>query len=53
MKHNSEKWLLKVEGLTKIYGTANANSIEKTGPLFDSNICPETNAIVACADINF
>jgi putative phosphonate transport system ATP-binding protein len=53
MKHNSENWLLKVEGLTKIYGTANANSIEKTGPLFDSNICPETNAIVACADINF
>lgn len=53
MKHNSENWLLKVEGLTKIYGTANANSIEKTGPLYDSNICPETNAIVACADINF
>jgi len=53
MKHNSENWLLKVEGLTKIYGTANANSIEKTGPLFDSNICPETNAIVACADIHF
>jgi putative phosphonate transport system ATP-binding protein len=53
MKHNSENWLLKVEGLTKIYGTASANSIEKTGPLFDSNICPETNAIVACADINF
>jgi putative phosphonate transport system ATP-binding protein len=53
MKHNSENWLLKVERLTKIYGTPNANSIEKTGPLFDSNICPETNAIVACADINF
>lgn len=53
MKHNSENWLLKVEGLTKIYGSPNNNSIHQTGPQFDSNICPETNAIVACADINF
>ena len=53
MKHNSENWLLKVEGLTKVYGTPNSNSIDKTGPLFDSNICPETSAIVACAKINF
>lgn len=53
MKHNSENWLLKVEGLTKIYGTANANSIAKTGPELDTNICAETGSIVACADINF
>ena len=53
MRHNSENWLLKVEGLTKIYGSPNNNSIHQTGPQFDSNICPETNAIVACADINF
>lgn len=53
MKHNSENWLLKVEGLSKVYGNPNNNSVVKTGPLFDSNICPETGAIVACADINF
>jgi putative phosphonate transport system ATP-binding protein len=53
MRHNSENWLLKVEGLTKIYGSPNNNTIHQTGPQFDSNICPETNAIVACADINF
>jgi putative phosphonate transport system ATP-binding protein len=53
MRHNSENWLLKVEGLTKIYGAPNNNSIHQTGPQFDSNICPETNAIVACANIDF
>lgn len=53
MKHKSDNWLLKVEGLSKVYGNPNNNSVVKTGPLFDSNICPETGAIVACADINF
>ena len=53
MNQNSENWLLKVQGLTKIYGLPNANSIENTGPAFDSNICPETRAIIACAKINF
>ncbi len=46
-------WLLKVENLTKIYGTYNENSIHLTGPVFNSNICPETNSIVACAEVNF
>lgn len=46
-------WLLKVEGLTKIYGEYSVNSIDRTGPLFNSNQCPETGAIVACADIDF
>lgn len=46
-------WLLKVEGLTKIYGEPSINSIDKTGPLFNSNQCLETGAIVACADIDF
>jgi putative phosphonate transport system ATP-binding protein len=53
MQHLSENWLLKVEGLTKIYGFPNANSMANTGPLFDSNICSETGAIVACANIDF
>ena len=46
-------WLLKVRNLTKIYGSPNENTLKKTGPLFNSNICPETDAIVACADISF
>mgnify|MGYP003327528905 CR=1 FL=1 len=46
-------WLLKVEGLTKIYGEYSENTIDRTGPLFNSNQCPETGAIVACADIDF
>jgi putative phosphonate transport system ATP-binding protein len=53
MKHNSENWLLKVEGLTKIYGNPTQTSIDKTGPLFDSNICPDSGSIVACAQIDF
>lgn len=46
-------WLLKVENLTKIYGAYNENSIRLTGPAFNSNICPETNSIVACAEVSF
>lgn len=48
-----QQWLLKVEGLTKIYGSYNENTIRSTGPEFNSNICPETNSIVACADVSF
>lgn len=46
-------WLLNVQGLTKIYGDYSADTIAKTGPLFNSNQCPDTGAIVACADIDF
>jgi len=53
MIRNSENWLLKVENLTKIYGEPGPNTLSKTGPLFNSNICPDTGSIVACADINF
>ena len=48
----SRNWLLKVEGLTKIYGEPGKNTINHTGPLFNTNQCPGTGAIVACADIN-
>lgn len=50
MKNN---WLLKVEGLTKIYGEYTPSTVSLTGPEFGSNICPQTDSIVACADINF
>lgn len=46
-------WLLRVRGLTKIYGDAGPGSIERTGPTFGSNICPDTGAIVAIANIDF
>ncbi len=46
-------WVLKVENLTKIYGSYTDNTIANTGPQFGSNICPETGSIVACAEISF
>jgi len=46
-------WLLKVRGLTKIYGDPVSTSVQYTGPKFSTNICPETDAIVACAEIDF
>ncbi|MBC7923116.1 MAG: ATP-binding cassette domain-containing protein [Ferruginibacter sp.] len=52
MANTDDNWLLKVEGLTKIYGEPNENSIRLTGPWFGSNICPQTDSIVACADID-
>lgn len=50
---DKDNWLLKVEGLTKIYGEPDANTLNRTGSLFNSNLCPNTGAIVACQDINF
>lgn len=49
---DNKEWLLKVENLTKIYGEHSVNTLDKTGPLFNSNQCPETGAIVACANID-
>ena len=46
-------WLLRVRNLTKIYGDPISNSVQYTGPKFGTNICPETDAIVACAEISF
>jgi len=53
MNDNDTGWLLRVRNLTKIYGDPISNSVQYTGPKFGSNICPETDAIVACAEINF
>lgn len=46
-------WLLRVRGLTKIHGVPDAGTIERTGPQANTNICSNTGAIVACADISF
>jgi putative phosphonate transport system ATP-binding protein len=50
---DDQNWLLRVRGLTKIYGDPDADSIDRTGPEFASNICPDTGAIVAIANIDF
>jgi putative phosphonate transport system ATP-binding protein len=46
-------WILRVRGLTKIYGDPGPETLKLTGPEFASNQCPDTDAIVACADIEF
>lgn len=51
--NRNSDWLLRVRGLTKIYGDPVASSVANTGPHAGTNICPETGAIVACADISF
>src|SRR5215467_14050270 len=51
--HNEDGWLLRVRGLTKIYGDPAETTLSRTGPWFDSNICPDTGAIVAIAGIDF
>ncbi|HEV2479424.1 MAG TPA: ATP-binding cassette domain-containing protein [Puia sp.] len=47
------QWLLRVRNLTKIYGEPGERTLELTGPHVNSNICPETDSIVACAGISF
>src|SRR5260370_11923490 len=53
MSRTADNWLLKVTDLTKIYGEPNENTLALTGPEYNSNICPETDSIVACAAISF
>lgn len=51
--HEGSGWLLRVRGLTKIYGHPGPSTLSRTGPLSDTNICPDTGAIVAISDIGF
>src|SRR5262245_9284782 len=46
-------WLLRVRGLTKIYGEPDTRTLEETGPAFNTNICPRSRAIVALNNISF
>jgi putative phosphonate transport system ATP-binding protein len=43
--------LLRVEGLTRIFGRGCGRCLELTGPAFDSNRCPECGSIVACGEV--
>lgn len=51
--NNGEQWLLRVRDLTKIYGDPGDRTLELTGPEYNTNICPDTDSIVACAGISF
>jgi putative phosphonate transport system ATP-binding protein len=51
--NEQNEWILRVQGLTKIYGDFGPETIKNTGPEFGSNQCPNTDAIVACAEIDF
>ena len=48
-----DNWLLRVRNLTKVFGEATPGVCERTGPKFNSNICPQTGAVVACSNIGF
>src|SRR6202000_595105 len=48
-----DNWLLRVRNLTKIYGEPGERTLELTGPQVNSNICHETESIVACAGVSF
>jgi putative phosphonate transport system ATP-binding protein len=48
-----DNWLLRIHNLTKVYGEMTPGVLERTGPQFNSNICPKTGAVVACSNINF
>jgi putative phosphonate transport system ATP-binding protein len=45
-------WLLRVEGLTKLFGPGCARCLELTGPQHGTNACPVCRTIVACAEVN-
>src|SRR5215469_5020936 len=53
MTWREDNWLLRVRNLTKIYGDPGENTLTLTGPEFGTNQCPDTDAIVACANISF
>ncbi len=52
MTDRDNGWLLRVRGLTKIYGEPVASTLARTGPRFDSNICSDSGAIVAIAQVD-
>lgn len=44
--------VLSLRNVTKIYGDPCPYCVEKTGPDYDTNICPCCGSIVACADVS-
>jgi putative phosphonate transport system ATP-binding protein len=50
---NGDSWLLRVRNVTKIYGEPHLTTLDNTGPAFNTNICPRSQAIVALSNISF
>src|SRR5262245_975989 len=50
---NGDSWLLRVRNVTKIYGEPHPTTLDNTGPAFNTNICPRSQAIVALSNISF
>ena len=48
-----DNWLLRIRNLTKVFGEVTPGVCARTGPKFNTNICPKTGAIVACSNISF
>ncbi len=46
-------WLLRAEGVTKVFGPGCARCLETTGPDAQTNACAACGSIVACADVSF
>lgn len=45
--------VLEVDGLTKVYGRAGPRTLERTGPDAGTNICPDTQSVVALNGVSF
>ena len=45
--------VLEVRGLSKRYGKGCPSCFDKTGPDYDSNICPDCGSVVAAQDVCF
>ena len=45
--------VLSVRGLSKSYGNDCCSCDHKTGPEFDTNICPDCGCIIAANDVSF
>jgi putative phosphonate transport system ATP-binding protein len=48
----SKQMALTVRGLDKIYGAGCPRCFDLTGPMYESNICPECGSLIACHDIS-
>jgi alpha-D-ribose 1-methylphosphonate 5-phosphate C-P lyase len=48
-----EDWILRADGLGKVYGDGGAAAVAGTGPEHDTAVSPSTGAIVAAWDVSF
>lgn len=45
--------LIRVQGLTKRFGSGCPRCVEATGPEFETNHCPHCGSVLACNDVSF